>query len=150
MKNQNQQSFIERIKKNLENNGFPKKSVSFDMETLYEAADQKNISLNDVLEELETKDKIIHRKSENKIIFTFDDNFEKEATLNEHSSNESDMAAIFNKLKDMDQSSLMSNPMEVMKKLSPKEIKILQNFYSSLSASEKEDIIKKGKEMGIS
>lgn len=63
------ENFIALIQQNLSKNGFPNKKVSFGLETLYEAADDKGLSLNKVLDVLKERG-IDHRKTNEKIIFT--------------------------------------------------------------------------------
>ena len=62
------EQFIELVMKNLEKNGFPQKRVSFDLETLYETAENKRLSLNNVLDEMKKRG-IDHIKKGDKIIF---------------------------------------------------------------------------------
>lgn len=70
MTNNSKENFIEQIKKNLEINGFPHKKVSFDLMKMYEVADDKGFSFNDILLELESEHSIEHEKSTEKIIFS--------------------------------------------------------------------------------
>ena len=60
--------FIELMMKNLTKNGFPTKKVSFGLETLYEIADNKGLSLNKVLDALAERG-VAHSKTNEKIIF---------------------------------------------------------------------------------
>ena len=62
------EQFIQTLMKNLEKNGFPTKKVAFDLETLYEKAEDKKISLNNVLDELK-KNGVDHVKKGERIIF---------------------------------------------------------------------------------
>ena len=62
------EQFIQTLMKNLEKNGFPTKKVAFDLETLYEKAEEKKISLNNVLDELK-KNGVDHVKKGERIIF---------------------------------------------------------------------------------
>ena len=62
------EDFIELLLKNLRKNSFPEKRVSFDLEGLYERAEEKRLSLNNVLDELKNRD-IDHVKRGDKIIF---------------------------------------------------------------------------------
>lgn len=61
--------FIAVMHKNLTKNGYPDKRVSFDLEALYEAADNKGLSLNKVLDALKAQG-VDHRKTNEKIIFS--------------------------------------------------------------------------------
>lgn len=62
------EEFIELIMRNLNKNGFPERRVSFDMEKLYELAEDRRISLNNVLDHMKTQG-VDHDKKGDKIIF---------------------------------------------------------------------------------
>ena len=64
-------AFIELVMKNLEKNSFPQKRVSFDLELLYETAENKRLSLNNVLDEMRKRG-VDHIKKGDKIIFFSD------------------------------------------------------------------------------
>ena len=61
--------FIQSIIQNLENNGFPHKSVSFPTEKMYEIAEKKGLSFNDVRAELEKSYYIASEIDDERIIF---------------------------------------------------------------------------------
>ena len=61
-------AFIQTLMKNLEKNGFPANKVAFDLETLYEKAEDQKISLNNVLDQLK-KNGVDHVKKGDRIIF---------------------------------------------------------------------------------
>lgn len=113
-------NFINLVRKNLDNNGFPEKKVSLPLEKLYEAAETKNINFNDVLKNLEA-DNISHEKTLDKIIFS-------------QKVSEEDM---------------MKQAQEMMNKMTPEQLQEIQNLYKNMSAEEKEDIMKKGSDMGL-
>ena len=62
------EDFINLLIKNLKKNNFPNKKVSFDLEGMYERAENKKLSLNDVLDEIKKRG-IHHTKKGDKIIF---------------------------------------------------------------------------------
>ena len=62
------ETFIALVMKNLEKNSFPQKRVSFDLEMLYETAENKRLSLNNVLDEMRKRG-VDHIKKGDKIIF---------------------------------------------------------------------------------
>ena len=62
------EAFIKTLMKNLDKNGYPTKKVAFDLETLYERAEDKSISLNNVLDELKSRG-VDHLKKGDRIIF---------------------------------------------------------------------------------
>ena len=62
------EDFIQLLLKNLSKNQFPLKKVSFDLEKLYERAENRQLSLNRVLDEMKKRG-IDHIKKGDKIIF---------------------------------------------------------------------------------
>jgi hypothetical protein len=60
--------FIALIMKNLTKHGFPNKKVSLGLETMYERAEDKGLSMNKVLDELRDRG-VEHHKKGDKIIF---------------------------------------------------------------------------------
>ena len=60
--------FIALIMKNLTKHGFPDKKVSLGLETMYERAEDKGLSMNKVLDELRDRG-VEHHKKGDKIIF---------------------------------------------------------------------------------
>ena len=62
------EDFIQILMKNLEKNGFPQKKVAFDLETMYERAENKKLSMNKVLDILKTRG-VHHVKKGERIIF---------------------------------------------------------------------------------
>ena len=65
-----QQSFLEKVQKNLTANGFPEKKVAFPLEALYEKADEAGVNFNKVREELKTLG--INTETSGEIIFSMD------------------------------------------------------------------------------
>ena len=68
--NEQVKAFAEVVLKNLSGNGFPMKKVSLPLEKLYEAAENKGISFNKVLEYLKENHQIQHDSQGDKIIFS--------------------------------------------------------------------------------
>ena len=62
------EDFIQLLLKNLSKNQFPLKKVSFDLEKLYERAENRQLSLNQVLDEMKKRG-VDHIKKGDKIIF---------------------------------------------------------------------------------
>lgn len=130
------QNFMDNILKTLESNGFPDKKVSLPTEKLYEAADNKELSLNTVLEEMRaagTESEVTPEK----IIFS---KRPIESPLNGFDPS---------KLKDMDQEELMQKAQEFMKSMTPDQMAEVKNMYDNMSQDEKDEIMKKGKDMGL-
>lgn len=62
--------FLQSILLTLKNNGFPEKRVSLPTDKMYEVADNKGISFNDVLDALRSEHHIDSKVGPEKIIFT--------------------------------------------------------------------------------
>lgn len=118
--------FMNQILKNLETNGFPDKSVSFPTEKMYEIADNKSLSLNAVLEKLNTEHQIQADIGDDRIVF-------------------SKVQAV----EDNDPEDMMKKAQEMMAQMDPAELEKMKNMFMNMSEEEKEEILQKGKDMGI-
>ncbi len=112
--------FIEKILENLTTNGFPHKRVSLPTDKMFEAADKRGFSFNKVLEELKTLHNVDAEIGAEKIIFS--------------RSNQEDM---------------MKQAQDMMAKMDPAELKRLQDIFMNMGQAEKEEIMKKGKDLGL-
>lgn len=122
------QEFIEKIIKNLEFNGFPQKRVSLPVEKMYEAADNRNLSFNKVLEELKSGYFIDSEIGVDKVVFS--------------KMEEKPFAG-------GDQSDMMQKAQEMMSQMDPEELKKMQESVMNMSEEEKEEMLKKAKDMGL-
>jgi hypothetical protein len=120
-------TFKQQITKNLEMNGFPKKKVSFNLEKMYEMADNKNLSLNAVLDEL-AKEQILNEKTVDKIIF-----------YKEEVSAQFDMNA-----------DMLKQAQEMLSKMSSEEINNLKSMFENMTPEEKQQMMEQAKSMGLS
>ncbi len=115
--------FIAKILDTLKTSGFPHKRVSLPTERMYEAADNKGLNFNQVLEQLKAEHQIEAEIRTEKIIFS--------QTL---AQNPQDM---------------MKQAQEMMAKMNPTELKKIQEMFSNMTPEQKEEILKKGKDLGI-
>lgn len=129
------EQFINSIVENLKSNGFPKKKVSLPLEKMYEVADSKGLSFNDVLVELENQG-ISHSKTEEKIIFSP----KTTSPLNDIDPN---MFSGLNK------DNIQDRAQEFMSQLSPEQLAEIQKMYMNMSSEEKENILKHAKNVGL-
>lgn len=125
--------FIEKIIQTLQTNGFPAKRVSLPTEKMYEAADNKGLSFNQVLEQMKADHQIEAEIGPDKIIFS-------QTVIMEESA--SPFAG-------MDPQEMMRQAQEMMSQMDPAELQRLQDMFSNMSDEEKADIFKKGKDLGI-
>ena len=119
----------ENILQILKTNGFPGKRVSLPTEKMYEAADNKGLSFNQVLQQLKTDHNIEGQVGTDKIVFS--------------------QVMASNPLAGMDPQEMIKQAQEMMGKMDPEELKKLQAMFLNMSADEKEDVLKKGKDLGI-
>lgn len=120
------EQFIENILNNLKNNGFPEKRVSLPTERMYEAADNRGLSFNKVLEELKTNHSINAEITNDKIIFSRIEEAPKKS-----------------------QEDMIREAQEMMSKMDPEELKKMQEMFMNMTPEQKEEIMKKGKELGL-
>lgn len=116
-------SFKDMLLKNLKNNGFPMKKVSFPLETLYEKADEKGENLNAILEDLKRTMNIKNEKTLDKIIFS---------------------ACIPENKEDM-----MKQAQDMMSNMSPEQMKEVQDMVANMSDEEKAQMMEQAKKMGL-
>lgn len=123
------QEFIEKIIKTLEGNGFPEKKVSLPTEKMYEAADNRGLSFNKVLESMNSELHIEAEIGEDRIVF----------------SKVAEQEAPFG----ADQGDMFQKAQEMMAKMDPAQLKQMQDMLMNMSDEEKEELMKKGKDMGL-
>jgi hypothetical protein len=114
--------FIEKILQNLRSNGFPAKRVSLPTDKMYEAADNKGFSFNQVLHQLKTDHNIEAQIGPEKIIFS------------QGEKNQEDM---------------IKQAQEMVTNMDPEELKKLQEMFMNMSPEQKEELLKKGKDLGL-
>ncbi len=132
-----QEKFIADLLQTLNKNGFPSKKVALPLEKMYEIAHQKGLNFNKILAELETQD-IMAEKSTQRGIFSPKKEMASAAPLGFDPS-------VFAGL---DPTQMMEKVQEVLKTMTPEQMDAVKKTFDNLSAEEKADILKKGKEMG--
>ena len=133
--------FIKQIEANLKNNGFPEKKVSLPLEKMYEIADTKGLSFNAVLKEMREDLGIESTLETDKVIFSL--------VKNDTSPQSNPFSFNPEELKDMDQDELKEKAQNFMKTMSPEQMAEIQRTFANMSQEEKDEIMKKGKEMGL-
>ena len=117
-----ERSFKSQIIINLKNNGFPLKKVAFDLEKLYEMADQKGESLNKILDEL-IPENIMHDKTPDKIIF-------------------------YRNEQNPELSAKLKQAREILDQMDPQELEQMKTMFMQMSDEEKTNEAKQFKELG--
>jgi ferredoxin-NADP reductase len=121
--------FIEKIIQTLKTNGFPEKRISLPTEKMYEAADNKGFSFNVVLQQLKEEHNIEAQIGSEKIIFS--------------------QVTVEMPFAGMNQEELIKQAQEMMSQMDPEELRKMQEMFSNMSPEEKEDVLKKGKDLGL-
>ncbi len=118
--------FTDKILQTLKTNGFPEKRVSLPTDKMFEVAESKGFSFNDVLQSLKTDHNVESKIGPDKIVFS--------TVVTEKVVNPEEM---------------MRQAQEMMAKMDPEELKKIQEMFTNMSQEEKDQIMKKGKDMGI-
>ncbi|HXH31945.1 MAG TPA: hypothetical protein VNJ01_14140 [Bacteriovoracaceae bacterium] len=121
--------FTEKILQTLKSNGFPEKRVSLPTEKMYEAADNKGLSFNLVLQQLKSDHNIEAQIGPEKIIFS---QIIEEAPFT-----------------GMNQEDMIRQAQEMMSQMDPAELKKIQEMFTNMSSEQKEEVLKKGKDLGL-
>ena len=133
--------FISQIEENLKRNGYPDKKVSLPLEKMYEVADSKGLSFNAVLKVMKEEHGVEGLLETDRVIFS--PVKENQSTPNSpFSLNPED-------LKNMDQDELKEKAQSFMKSMSPEQMAEIQKTFNNMSQEEKDELMKKGKEMGL-
>jgi len=135
------EQFIKQISENLKGNGFPEKKVSLPLEKMYEIADSKGLSFNDVLREMKEKHGIESLLETERVIFS--------STAQKDTPQSNPFSFNPEELKNMDQDELKDKAQSFMKSMSPEQMAEIQKTFANMSQDEKDEIMRKGKEMGL-
>ncbi|EQC49238.1 hypothetical protein M899_0805 [Bacteriovorax sp. BSW11_IV] len=122
--------FIEKIMKTLEGHGFPSKKVSLPVEKMYEAADNRGLNFNKVLDQMKEIHQINADIQVEKIIFS------KELAQQEQAG-------------PFANPDLMKQAQEMMGKMSTEELQQMQQMFQNMSEDEKAELMRKGRELGL-
>ena len=118
--------FTEKILQTLKTSGFPEKRVSLPTDKMFEVAESKGFSFNDVLQSLKAEHNIEAKIGPEKIIFS---QVQAENPVNPEE--------------------MMRQAQEMMSKMDPEELRKIQEMFTNITPEEKEQMMKKGKDLGI-
>lgn len=120
-------SFIQDVIETLEQNGYPDKKVSLPLEKMYETTDKLGLNFNTVLTKLK-KQGINSLSTVDKIIFS---------------------STKPNAFENLDHDEMIKKAQEFVKNLSSKQVDEIKDSYQKMSPEQREEILKRGKEMGL-
>jgi hypothetical protein len=124
-------AFTANVRRTLERNGYPARRVALPLERMYEVAHEKGLNFNKALALLEGQG-VAHEKTPEKVIF-----YPKPDPAAAPASQPADFA------------SMLAKAQEMMKSMSPEELKELQDLVAGMSDEERREMLAKAKEMGI-
>ncbi len=116
--------FTDKILQTLKANGFPEKKVSLPTEKMYEVSENKGFSFNQVLEQLKLEHGVNAVIGPDKIVFS-------------------------RVVADTNPEDMIKQAQEMMSKMDPEELRKIQEMFTNMSPEEKEEILKKGKDLGL-
>jgi hypothetical protein len=116
--------FKDQVLKNLTNHGYPQKKISFPLEKMYEVADNKGLSFNKVLELLKEEGHGSETTVDKVVFFPLE-------------QEEENVEEMFSQAQDM------------MANMSPEQLESIQEMILGMSQDDREELLKKGKDMGL-
>jgi len=148
--------FIEFIKSTLEKNGFPGKKVSLPLAKVQSAAEGKGLDLDMILSRLKMGS-IYSEMTEEKIIFSDEEAPEPASDAGNPFANLGGMGGLgdmlggldLGALQNMSQEDLMGQVTNMMQNMTPEQQQSMMEMYQNMSDEDKENIMNKGKDMGL-
>jgi hypothetical protein len=159
--------FIANLISNLNKNGFPEKKVALPLEKLYESAHNKGVNFNKVLAFLAAEKGIDHEKTSTKVIFFRRQTEATEAPAAggfpglENFGNMEELIRLGQQMfgggnipddiksGDFDFATISKKVTEMMATMSPDQIRNLQQMVASLPEDQKNELIRKARDLGI-
>jgi hypothetical protein len=145
--------FIDKIISTVEASGYPEKKVSLPFAKVQSAAESKGLDLEMILSRLGMKG-FYGAVSGEKLIFSETPQEEPAAQTNPFANMGGGMGDMLggldlDSLKGMSQEELMGKVSNMMKEMSPDQQQGMMDMYQNMSEAEREEIMNKGKDMGI-
>jgi glucan biosynthesis protein len=132
------EDFVQLVRKNLEKNGFPEKSVSFPLEKMYESASERGFSFNKVRDELKQLE--INSEIEgDRIIFAKQLNDTQAASEGFDMSN---MAAMAQQMLAKMTPEQQAQIAQMMQNMTPEEMSRIKSQWENMPAEEKQRAMK--------
>ncbi|MCH2207520.1 MAG: hypothetical protein MK132_16810 [Lentisphaerales bacterium] len=147
--------FIEKIISTVEANGYPEKKVSLPLAKVKGAAESRGLDLDMILSRLGMKG-FYGNVSGEKLIFSETQEDQSSAGANPFANmgNMGGMADMLggmdlSALQNMSQEELMEQVSNLMGNMTPEQQQGMMDMYQNMSDEEKEQILNKGKDMGL-
>ena len=148
--------FIEFVKSTLEKNGFPEKKVSLPLAKVQSAAEGKGLDLDMILSRLKMGN-VFSEVTEDKIVFSDEEAPEPAADAGNPFTNMGGMGGLgdmlggldLGALQNMSQEELMGQVGKMMESMTPEQQQSMMEMYQNMSDEDKENIMNKGKDMGL-
>ena len=125
--------FVDNLIRILEKNSYPEKKVALPLERLYEAAYEKKLNFNKVLEVLHTRG-IGHDKTTQKVIFFPVNSAQERSDRGEAPK---------------DLSAMMSQAMDMLRQMTPEQRDELEKMVLNMNDEEKAQMKQKARDMGL-
>ena len=138
------QKFVQSVIGNLEKNGFPEKKVSFPLERMYEAADNKGLNFNKVLEALAGLG-IAHEKTPEKVIFRSTAHDAPAAAPAGNPFEGMDLSG----LRDLPPEQMMAAAAQAMQQMSPEQLEALRGVMDNMTDEQRAEMMEQAKKMGL-
>lgn len=122
------EKFIGQIIETLNSNGFPQKRVSLPAEKMYEAADNRDLNFNKVLNVMRDEHDINSQIEGDKVIFSHE--YEEKGPR-------------------IPKEDMYKQAQDMMAQMNPEELKRMQDMIMNMSPEDKEELMKKGKDLGL-
>lgn len=141
--------FVQMVIDNVKKNGFPDKKVSFPIESLWAAAEKKELNFNKVLEILNGI-QIAHTKTPEKIIFYPKDR-EPDAPNKTQTPNPMDMFGSLDpsSLKGMNPTQMIAAASKMMQNMDPAQLESAKKMVENMSDEDRAALMEQAKKMGF-
>jgi len=139
--------FVLNLVRILEKNGYPDKRVALPLERLYEAAYEKQLNFNNALTILAERG-IAHEKTNTRVVFFphVAASVVAEATANPFAAFSGLDAE---QLQGANLQELLARAQEMLQSMPPEQVRQFQELYAGMSQTEREEMMRKAKDMGL-
>lgn len=145
-------NFVQNVIDNIKKHGFPNNKVAFPIESMYEAAEKKDINFNKVLETLD-EIQIAHEKTPEKIIFYPKDRVQKSTPPPSPNIPGIDPGMFDNIdpsiFENVNMQDILSSAAGMMQNMSPEQLGSIKSLYENMSDEERAALMEQLKKLGL-